>query len=242
MIMKFIFSSEEERRKQIFSKWPDFKSGGFFYRRFLSGQINPDKIVLDIGCGEGGILSEFRGKAKTIIGADVDGKSLFKNSSVDEKVLASADNLPLDSESADVATAEFVLEHIENPERVFAEIFRVLKPGGCFIFITPNLFNPVMLASRILPFGVHKFLRKNILHKTEEGCFTYYRGNTYGTLMTLGKAAGFSELSLVRAGNPEYLAFSPFLVLPSIVFEKLITSRHLNFLQMYLVGCFYKYE
>jgi len=238
--MKIIFSSEEERRKRIFSNWPDFKSGGFFYRRFLSGQINPEKIILDIGCGKGGILSEFRGKAKAIIGADVDKESLSKNSLVDEKILASADKLPLESASVDVATAEFVIEHIENPERVFAEIFRVLKPGGRFIFITPNIFNPVMLASRFLPFGIHKFLRKKLLQKNEEACFTYYRGNTYGKLTAIGKEAGFSELNLERAGNPEYLAFSPFLVIPAIVFEKLIASRHLNFLQMYLTGCFYK--
>lgn len=238
--MKIIFSSEEERRRHIFSKWPDFKSGGFFYRRFLREQINHGKVVLDVGCGDGGILSEFRGKAKTIVGVDVNEELLWKNSLVDQKILASGENLPLEPASVDVVTAEFVIEHIENPGRVFAEIFRVLKPGGCFIFITPNLFNPIMFASYFLPFGVHRFLRKKILHKTEDAHFTYYRGNTYGRLAALGKAAGFSELNLERAGNPEYLAFSPFSVLPSIAFEKLIASRHLIFLQMYLIGCFYK--
>jgi ubiquinone/menaquinone biosynthesis C-methylase UbiE len=240
--MKIIFSNEQERRKKVFSRWPYFKSGGFFYRRFLSDQVNPNRVVLDVGCGDGGILGEFRGKAKVIIGVDVNEESLWKNSSVDEKILASGENLPLDSASVDVATAEFVIEHIENPERVFAEIFRVLKPGGCFIFITPNLFNPVMLASYFLPFGIHKFLRKKILQKTEDAHFTYYRGNTCGKLTAIGKAAGFSRLNLIRAGNPEYLAFSPLLVLPSIAFEKLIAFRHLNFLQMYLVGCFHKPE
>jgi len=44
-------------------------------------------------------------------------------------------NLPLEDNSVDAIICIAVLEHIENPFKAFAEMYRVLKPSGyCFIY------------------------------------------------------------------------------------------------------------
>lgn len=41
----------------------------------------------------------------------------------------------------DVVVLQEVIEHLENIPLVFREVRRLLKPGGCFIFSTPNMLN-----------------------------------------------------------------------------------------------------
>ena len=40
--------------------------------------------------------------------------------------------------SIDVAYSFLVMEHIENPEAFMQSLFRCLKPGGVYYFVTPN--------------------------------------------------------------------------------------------------------
>lgn len=45
--------------------------------------------------------------------------------------------LPFADSSFDLVTAFDVIEHVDNDERVFSELTRVLKPNGCLIFSVP---------------------------------------------------------------------------------------------------------
>lgn len=47
------------------------------------------------------------------------------------------ENLTFPNESFDVFVTQDVFEHIFNPEKAFAEIYRVLKVGGCHVFSVP---------------------------------------------------------------------------------------------------------
>jgi ubiquinone/menaquinone biosynthesis C-methylase UbiE len=50
-------------------------------------------------------------------------------------VRAPAEDLPLDDDSVDHVVATFVLCTVDEPNRALAEIRRVLKPGGSFVFM-----------------------------------------------------------------------------------------------------------
>ena len=51
---------------------------------------------------------------------------------------ASGENLPFSSRTFDIALCCDVLEHVDDIERVIAEISRVLKTGGIFFYDTIN--------------------------------------------------------------------------------------------------------
>ena len=52
-----------------------------------------------------------------------------------------AENLPFENESFDLIYSTNVLEHVQDPKRVLAESFRVLKKGGYLQFVIPNYFS-----------------------------------------------------------------------------------------------------
>lgn len=216
--------------------YPSFRNWQYYYKNLLK-QHTLKKVVLDAGCGREGIVAEFKNQTKQIIGLDNDARLLRNNKVVNKKIVASLDKIPLTNNIIDTAVATFVIEHIERPEPVFKEIFRILAPGGRFIFITTNVYNPVMFFSKILPYPVHKLLREKLIHKDGEGTYkTYYKANSYQSLIRLAREAGFKKINIIRVGNPEYLAFHPLTVSMAVYFEKLIDNKYLNFLKMYLVG------
>ncbi|HCB51051.1 TPA: hypothetical protein DEP21_00420 [Patescibacteria group bacterium] len=48
-----------------------------------------------------------------------------------EKIICDLEeNLPFEDNSFDLATSFFVLEHINNIDHLFSEVYRILKPGG----------------------------------------------------------------------------------------------------------------
>jgi len=53
-------------------------------------------------------------------------------------VLGNAEELPFEDESFDTVVCTDVLEHLEHPERVVAEMRRVLKEDGELIVMVPS--------------------------------------------------------------------------------------------------------
>lgn len=49
-------------------------------------------------------------------------------------VAGSAESIPYDAETFDVVHASSVIEHVVDVEKTFAEVYRILKPGGTFWF------------------------------------------------------------------------------------------------------------
>ena len=49
--------------------------------------------------------------------------------------------LPLESNSIDVACISGLLQDVDRPQEVVAEVFRVLKPGGKVIAVTPAKYD-----------------------------------------------------------------------------------------------------
>lgn len=242
--MSIFFSSNKEQkdyiREELKKRYPNFKTGGHIFKKYLKKYINDSSIILDAGCGDNGMVLEFMTVPKLIVGIDIDKKSLDKNQIINKKIVADLKDIPLNSNSVDIVLSEFVIEHIDNPDLVFKEISRVLKPGGVFVFITPNIINPIIALSKILPHNIHSFLRTALLKKEEEAYRTYYRANTYNKLLKLRKASGFHDYEILRVGNPEYAGFCKPLVSVSIFFEKLIDNDFFNIFKMYLIGRFIK--
>lgn len=84
------------------------------------------RSVVDIGCGFGRNRAIIEGA-----GGQWTGVEPFEGGA--HTVTASADDLPFEDESFDIAIMDAVLEHLPNVEKSFEEVARVLKKGGAFV-------------------------------------------------------------------------------------------------------------
>ncbi len=94
--------------------------------------------VLDVGTGEGQIarLAAALG-AKTVVGVDPTGAQIgeaARRGGGATFCRAGAAALPVRSASFDAAVACLVFEHIGDVDRAIAEVARILRPGGRFLF------------------------------------------------------------------------------------------------------------
>jgi SAM-dependent methyltransferase len=110
-------------------------------RAVLEGLDLGGRTVLDVGCGSGGIalaLAEEHGAGR-VIGVDVEAPVLERaRGRAAERGLADRVEfievepgpLPFEDGTFDVVFSKDAMVHIADKEALFADLFRVLKPGG----------------------------------------------------------------------------------------------------------------
>jgi len=105
-----------------------------------------DKI-LEIGCGIGTVVHELSKKGHDIIGIDISGKAIEygrnKYSDICLEVQA-AEILPYEDESFEVVLSFDLFEHIAEIDKHISEVKRVLRPGGYYLFQTPNRYSNII--------------------------------------------------------------------------------------------------
>lgn len=84
------------------------------------------KAVVDIGCGHGRTRAVVESVGGTWTGVEP-----FPGGA--STVTAVAEQLPFEDASFDLVIMDAVLEHLDEVERSFAEVARILKPGGTFV-------------------------------------------------------------------------------------------------------------
>lgn len=100
------------------------------------------KDILDIGCGKGEMTAAFAARSNSCTGIDVSAE-ILKDAPKDANVtylVMDAVKLDLPDSSFDVALSSQLIEHL-HPQDVpnhFREVSRVLRPGGRYVFNTPN--------------------------------------------------------------------------------------------------------
>lgn len=110
---------------------------------------------------------------------------------------AGAEGLEVEGESADLVICTLVLCTVRDPERVVAEVKRVLRPGGRFAFLE-HVAAPGGTRLR----RVQETLRRPWAW-LGEGC--QLNRDTAGTI----ESAGFSGLDLERFDGPRHTPFQP---------------------------------
>lgn len=178
------------------------------YRNVLLQYVTSDTQWLDLGCGwrllrewlPDGDRDQFAlfHRAHSIVGIDTVVQDLDRNPYIHGKVAGDLHHLPFCNCSFGLATAQMVVEHIDDPRAFLREIKRILRPGGKFIFLTPNFLNYQVLAASFVPEGLKKRIILYLEHRTESDVFkTYYRMNTNRDIRRLALQSGF-EIREIR--------------------------------------------
>jgi SAM-dependent methyltransferase len=90
--------------------------------------------LLDLGCGVGHSYSALA--PRETVGVDIDSDALAGQQR--ETVVADMRELPFADGSFASVLSVHSIEHVPDPQRVLAEVARVLEPGGSAVFVTPN--------------------------------------------------------------------------------------------------------
>lgn len=129
--------------------------------------------LLDAGAGECAYKSLFSRQRYVGIDAAI-GDARWNHHNLD--VIGRLDNLPFANDSFDAILCTETLEHVARPEETLAELFRVLKPGGCLFLTTP------------------------FAHEEHQIPHDYFRYTSYA-LHSICTGAGFSEVRVEASGG-----------------------------------------
>lgn len=223
---------QNELREQWRQANPGWRPATEVYADLVRSHLRADSRLLDWGCGRGGLVEQLAHPLNQLVGVDPDWHSLKEHRLEMPRAAAISHALPFVSGSFDLVFASWVLEHLARPQVDLAEIGRVLKPGGVFVFITPNRRHPLVWLNRWLARFARlqdKLVEKLYGRAAADTFPAFYRANTPADLHSLAQQNGLTLTTLLPIADPTYLAFTPALFRLMAWFEgRLSPNRHIH--------------
>jgi ubiquinone/menaquinone biosynthesis C-methylase UbiE len=212
---------------------PGLQNSQYSYKQALQTHSPQGGTWLDLGCGHQ-LLPDWMPssqqdeaylleKPQLFVGIDAHAPSLQKNNVARNLVVGNVEILPFRSEAFDLVTANMVVEHVRQPAELLGEVRRVLKPGGEFLFHTPNLWGYTTLTARLLPQRLKVWLVYFLQGRKEADIFpAFYRLNSPATVKTLARESGLevSEISLLES-SAQTAMLGPLVILELLLIRAL---------------------
>lgn len=109
-----------------------------------TGLLKPADSILEIGCGIGTVVFELSRQGFDVTGTDISqvaveyGRAKYGDIRLE---VQPAEELAFEDETFDVVLSFDLFEHIARIDRHVAEVRRLLKPQGYYLFQTPNRYS-----------------------------------------------------------------------------------------------------
>lgn len=184
-----------------------------FYLR-VNSLLNSSYTVLDLGAGRAAWYDDdkceirrnirlIKGKVKKVIAADVD-EVVLQNKASDDQLIIRNGQLDIEDHSVDLIVADYVLEHIVDPEKFVSLVGTKLRSGGWFCARTPHKFSYVAVAAALTSNSRHSAVLKRVQPDRKEiDVFpTAYRMNTLTDLRS--HFSGWDDRSFIFRADPAY--------------------------------------
>jgi 2-polyprenyl-3-methyl-5-hydroxy-6-metoxy-1,4-benzoquinol methylase len=135
---------------------PEFSSGGYHgYKDYLADRdeieekfgrvlerveaMTPPGRVLDVGAGPGVLLAAAAARGWEGVGVDLNPWAARTAAELGADVrVGTIEDAGFDDGEFDLVTMMDVVEHVHEPERMVAEVSRLVRPGGVAAFLTPD--------------------------------------------------------------------------------------------------------
>jgi SAM-dependent methyltransferase len=150
--------------------------------------------VLDLGCGAGDSVEQFRALNPNVswLGVDLEeSPEVALRSRTDAKFRTfDGRSIPADDGSLDLVYCKQVLEHVEERAPLIADVARVLRPGGLFLGSTSQLEPYHSLSvGNITPYGLARLLTGAGIEPVE------LRPGIDGLTLTVHRALGMPAIT-----------------------------------------------
>ena len=197
------------------------------FRTRLLEHIGAGTRCLDFGAGRGNVKQmNFKGLVGWVAGVDPE-RAVFDNPHLDDAALLDlkTHHIPYPDATFDVVFADNVMEHVVDPTAVFAEIRRVLKPGGRFLAKTPNKWHYMPIIARLTPTWFHRFYNRLRGREVIDTFPTQYRSNTSADVRAHARASALAvrRIEFIE-GRPEYLRIFVLTYLAGFLYERIVNA------------------
>lgn len=147
-------------------------------------KVNPSFSLLEIGAGAGFLMTflESEYPEAHLVGVEYDDRlvpviqSKVKKATI---IQGNAEEFNIENETFDMIVSLQVIEHLYHPELMLRAAIKHLKPGGIFVFTTPN---PAGIGAKVMKEKWHGYRDDHVSMKT---CDEW---------ISLSKAVGFTPI------------------------------------------------
>lgn len=244
-------NKQNQLREEYRQLRPEWCPATELYADLVRSHLTSTSQLLDLGCGRGGLIEQLvethgRDLLARTTGLDPDWISLTEHRLKLSATTGFSHVLPFKDQSFDIVFCSWLLEHLEFPQLDLAEIGRVLKPNGVFVFITPNKRHPLAWLNQTL--GRFSTLQDRLVERlygraAADTFPTWYRVNSQAQLTTHLKSISqksnfeFKIDQLHFIPDPSYLAFHPLIFRFMCWFETALPlSRRLHLVGVLRTG------
>ena len=197
------------------------------FHAMCAAHIPSGAAILEVGAGPSNPTSRYLSSLGRLSGLDVD-PAVRSNESLASAHVLETDRYPFADSCFDACVSNYVLEHIADPGSHLSEINRILRPGGVYLFRTPNRYHYVSLVSRLTPHWFHEAVAnrlRNLGDEAPDPYPTYYRLNSRRAIQRAAARAGLGvrELKMVEK-EPSYGMASRLLFVIFMLYERVVNS------------------
>ena len=206
---------------------PGHVDGTSEFHAMCAAHIPYGGAILEVGAGPSNPTSRYLSSLGHLSGVDVD-PAVRSNQYLADAHVLKTDVYPFADSCFDACVSNYVLEHVADPRVHLSEVSRILRPGGVYLFRTPNRYHYVSLVSRLTPHWFHEAVANRLRNLSEEAPHpypTYYRLNSRRAIHRAATQAGLlvRELRMVEK-EPSYGKASRILFLTFMLYERVVNS------------------